>query len=232
MIEFFQNNFKNFIDFSPEFLASILETIKMMIYSGVFVLIFGLIIGIVLVVTSEGNILENKYINTSINIIINIFRAIPFVILITMLIPVTQSVNKFIFNEKTFIGVRGAIFPLIVGATPFFVRQVEQALSDVNKGVIEAAQSMGLSPLQIIFRVYLRESIPQLARSITITTISLLGLTTMGGAVGGGGIGAFVLRYGHNRKFHDITFVSVIVILLFVTIIQTVGNKVAEKTKH
>ena len=132
----------------------------------------------------------------------------------------------------TMIGVRGAIFPLVIGAIPFFVRQVEQALADVDKGVIEAAESMGLSPLEIIFRVYLKESTGQLIRAITITTISLLGLTSLGGAVGAGGIGAFVIRYGHNRRYYDITYVCVILIILFVTIIQTVGNYLAKKKTH
>lgn len=226
MTEFFQENFKNFIIYYEQFKTSIVETLIMLFSSGIFVLIFGIIIGTTLVVTRKGDILENKFINSAINLYINLFRSIPFVILITVLIPLTTLVMG------TFIGVKGAIFPIALGAIPFFSRQVEQALSDVDKGVVEAAQSMGLSPFEIIFRVYLKESIPQLVRSITITTISLLGLTAMGGAVGGGGIGAFVLRYGHNRKFHDITWISVIVIIIFVTIIQTIGNIIARKTQH
>ena len=211
---FLQQYLPNFLDYRAEFLLSLRETLIMMVASGVFILLFGLIIGTALVVTREGNILENQWVNKAIDIIVNVFRAIPFVIL------------------GTFIGVKGAIFPLIIGATPFFVRQVDAALSDVDKGIIEAAQSMGLSPLEIIFRVYLRESVPALTRSITITAISLLGLTTMGGAVGGGGIGAFVLRYGHQRRFYDISFVSVLTILIFVTLIQSLGNIIAQKAKH
>lgn len=226
MSEFFQKNFSNFIDYQDEFIKSIGETFTMLFFSGIFVLIFGLIIGTILVVTKKGNLLENQIVYHIIDKVINVFRSVPFVILLTALIPITQIVMG------TFIGVKGAIFPLVIGATPFFVRQVETALSNVDKGVVEAAQSMGLSPLQIILRVYLRESVPQLARAITITTISLLGLTAMGGAVGGGGIGAFVIRYGHNRKFHDITWVSVITIIIFVTIIQVVGEYIARKTKH
>lgn len=216
----------NFVKYQDEFVASIYETLAMLFISGIFVLIIGMFLGIILVVTKKGNILENTFVNQLLDKIINIFRSIPFVILLTVLIPVTSLVMG------TFIGVKGAIFPLIVGAIPFFVRQVEQALSDVNPGVIEAAQSMGLSPYQIITRVYLKESIAQLTRAITITMISLLGLTAMGGAIGGGGLGAFVVRYGHNRKFHDITIVSVIVILIIVSIIQALGNYIAEKNKH
>lgn len=216
----------NFTTYYDEFIQSIIETIYMLLVSGIFVLIFGLIIGIIMTVTKEGNILENKIIYRLFDSIINIFRSIPFVILLTALIPVTKSIMG------TFIGVKGAIFPLIVGAIPFFVRQVEQSLSDVDKGVVEAAESMGLSPFQIITRVYLKESIPQLIRAVTITLISLLGLTSMGGAVGGGGIGAYVIRYGHNRGYNDITYVSVIVIIIFVSLIQTIGNNLAKKTNH
>ena len=223
---FLQQYLPNFLDYRAEFLLSLRETLIMMVVSGVFILLFGLIIGTALVVTREGNILENQWVNKAIDIIVNVFRAIPFVILISLLIPITKTIMG------TFIGVKGAIFPLIIGATPFFVRQVDAALSDVDKGIIEAAQSMGLSPLEIIFRVYLRESVPALTRSITITAISLLGLTTMGGAVGGGGIGAFVLRYGHQRRFYDISFVSVLTILIFVTLIQSLGNIIAQKAKH
>lgn len=216
----------NLIDYQSEFFASLLETLIMVTVSSIFVIIFGLILGVIITVTKPGNILENKTVNRVLDIIINIFRSIPFVILLTALIPATRIVMG------TYIGVKGAIFPLIVGAIPFFVRQVEQALADVDKGVVEAAQSMGLSPFEIILRVYLQESIPQIIRAITITIISLLGLTAMGGAVGGGGIGAFVIRYGHNRRFYDITYVSVIVIILFVSFIQTLGNNLARKLTH
>ncbi|MDR7871367.1 MAG: methionine ABC transporter permease [Tissierellaceae bacterium] len=216
----------NLLDYWPEFINSIGETLQMLFLSGIYSFIIGLLLGTVLVVTRKGNILENPYIHGVLDGLVNLFRSIPFVILITALIPVTKLI------VGTFIGVKGAIFPLIVGCTPFFVRQVDMALSDIDNGLIEAAQSMGLSPLGIIFRVYLKESIPALARSTTITAISLLGLTAMGGAVGGGGIGSFVIRYGHNRFYQDITYVSVGVILIFVTIIQFIGNIIIKKTTH
>ncbi len=216
----------NLMDYSTEFLNSISETLQMLFLSGIYSFVIGLAIGTLLVVTREGNILENAFIHQIIDKVVNLFRSIPFVILITALIPVTKIVSG------TFIGVKGAIFPLVVGCTPFFIRQVDMALSDIDKGLIEAAQSMGIAPVGIIFRVYLRESIPALARSTTITAISLLGLTAMGGAVGGGGLGSFVIRYGHNRFFHDITYVSVVVILIMVTIIQFIGNVIIKKTTH
>lgn len=216
----------NLFYYLDEFVVSIKETLIMLFASGILSFIFGIILGTILVVTREGNILENKFINNILATIVNVFRSIPFVILITLLIPLTRIIMG------TFIGVKGAIFPLVMGCVPFFTRQVDLALSSVDKGVVEAAQSMGLSPLEIIFRVYLRESIPDIARATTITAISLLGLTAMGGAVGGGGLGAFVIRYGHNRHFTDITYVSVILILIFVTIIQFTGNRVIKKTTH
>lgn len=216
----------NLIKHSDEFIQSLIDTLLMLVISGFFVLVIGLFLGVLITVTKKDNILENKYINRPLDILINIFRSIPFIILLTALLPATREIMG------TMIGVRGAIFPLVIGAIPFFVRQVEQALADVDKGVIEAAESMGLSPVEIIFRVYLKESTGQLIRAITITTISLLGLTSLGGAVGSGGIGAFVIRYGHNRRYYDITYVCVILIILFVTIIQTVGNYLAKKKTH
>ncbi len=226
MPEILRTYLPHLMDYSEEFWKSIGETLQMLLLSGILSFAAGLILGIALVVTREGNIMENKVIHQIIDKAVNLFRSIPFVILITALIPLTKRI------VGTFIGVKGAIFPLVVGCTPFFIRQVDMALTDIDNGLIEAAQSMGISPLGIIFRVYLKESIPALARSTTITAISLLGLTAMGGAVGGGGLGSFVIRYGHNRFYQDITYVSVIVILIMVSIIQFIGNRVIKKTSH
>lgn len=226
LVNLMQQYTPNLLTYWDDFIVSIVETFQMLFGSGIFTFIIGLFLGTLLVVTRDGNILENKTIHRSVDFLTNVFRSIPFVILITVLIPITAIVMG------TFIGVRGAIFPLIVGSIPFFIRQVDAALSDIDTGLIEAAQAMGLSPIEIIFRVYLRESIPALARSTTITIISLLGLTAMGGAVGGGGIGSFVIRYGHNRYMTDITNVSVVVILLFVLVIELIGNVVIKKTTH
>ncbi|MDR3258955.1 MAG: ABC transporter permease [Fusobacteriaceae bacterium] len=216
----------NLIEYTDEFVISIKQTIVMLSISGGFSFVLGIALGTTLVVTRKGNILENTFIHKSIDNVINLFRSIPFVILIAALLPVTRII------VGTGIGVKGAIFPLIVGCTPFFIRQVDLALSSVDKGVIEAAASMGVSPLGIMVRVYWRESIPALARSTTITAISLLGLTAMGGAVGGGGLGAFVIRYGLNRYMNDIIYVSVFIILIFVSIIQFIGNLIVRKTTH
>lgn len=226
MLNILETYIPNLLDYSDEFIKSIGETLQMLFLSGIYSFVAGLLLGTLLVVTRKGNILENSLVHQIIDKLVNIFRSIPFVILITALIPFTKLI------VGTFIGVKGAIFPLVVGCTPFFIRQVDMALSDIDNGLIEAAQSMGISPMGIIFRVYLKESIPALVRSTTITAISLLGLTAMGGAVGGGGLGSFVIRYGHNRFYQDITYVSVVVILLLVSIIQFIGNYIIKKTLH
>ena len=139
----------------------------------------------------------------------------PFVILLAALIPFTRMV------VGTAIGTKGAILPLVFGTVPFFTRQIESALYEVDKGLIEAAQSMGSSPIEIIFRVYLRESLPGIIRGVQITFISLLGLTAMAGAIGGGGLGDFAIRYGHQRNQTDVTYATVIIILIMVRVLET-----------
>ena len=226
MVEWLRPYIPNLLDYFPEFLVSIKETLIMLGISGVFTFVFGLSLGVILVVSKPDGILPNRLIHGVLDRIVNFFRSIPFIILLAALIPVTRLLMG------TGLGVKGAIFPLVVGATPFFLRQVDMALSNVDPGLIEAAQAMGSTPIEIIFRVLLRESIPSLARGTSITMISLIGLTAMGGAVGGGGIGAFVIRYGYNRFMTDITYVSVVVIWIMVSIIQSVGNFVVRKTTH
>ncbi|MEG0327441.1 MAG: methionine ABC transporter permease [Erysipelothrix sp.] len=226
MLNFLIDIAPNLVKYQDEFFLSINETVQMMVIAGFFSFVVGLLLGVILVVTRKGGIMEQPLVYQILDKSTNLFRSIPFVILLTALIPLTRII------AGTPIGVRGAIFPLVVGCTPFFMRQVDMALSDLDPGLIEAAQSMGLSPLQILVKVYLRESIPALTRSTSITLISLLGLTAMGGAVGAGGIGAFVIRYGHGRFMADITYASIIVILLMVSIIQAIANIIIKKTTH
>ena len=132
----------------------------------------------------------------------------------------------------TAIGVEGAIVPLVFGCTPFFTRQIETTLADVNPGLIEAAQSMGLSNIDIIIRVYLKESVAGIARATTITIISLIGLTAMAGAIGAGGLGDFAIRFGHQRNQPDVTYTTVVVLVIIVTVVQIIGNYVAKKNTH
>lgn len=216
----------NLVDFWEEFIKAIGETWQMFAWSGILSFLIGLTFGVIFVITKPGGIVENRWVNKALDISINIFRSIPFIILIAFLIPVTRMI------VGTSIGVRGAIFPLVLGCVPFFTRQVDMALSSIDPGLIEAAHAMGISKWGIIFRIYLVESIPALARSTTITAISLLGLTAMGGAVGAGGLGSFVLRYGYQRYYHDIMIVCILLILIFVMLIQFVGDIVIKKTSH
>ena len=147
-------------------------------------------------------------------------------ILLIFLIPLTRAI------VGTAIGVKGAIVPLVFGAVPFFTRQVEAALANVSPGKVEAAASMGSGKLGIIFRVYLHEAVPDLIRAVTITAISLIGLTTMAGAVGAGGIGSFAINYGQNLHHQDIVNVCVVVLLLFVSVIQGLGNYLSRRTTN
>lgn len=173
----------------------------------------------------KGGLLENAVVYRVLDIIINLLRSVPFIILLFLLIPLTRIISG------TSIGVAGSIFPLIVGTVPFFSRQAEAALAGVSPGLIEAAQSMGCSKLGIIFRVYIRESIPALSRGITITLINLVGLTAMAGAVGAGGLGNFAYVQGVQRNYYDIIVAAVIVLVLIVQVIQIIGNIIAKKTE-
>ena len=159
-------------------------------------------------------------------IFLQIFRSIPFVILLIFLIPFTRTL------VGTAVGVKGAIVPLVFGATPFYTRQIESALATVDAGKVEAARSMGSGTLGIIFRVYIKESVPEVIRATTITAISLIGLTTMAGAVGAGGIGSFAINYGQNLHHQDIVNVCVVLLLVCVSLIQIVGNTLAKETTN
>lgn len=218
--------FPNVMARLPEFYKAIRDTLTMFGIAGALVLLFGLFFGVLLITTRKGGILENAVIFQVLDKAINVFRSIPFIILLTLLLPLTRLIMG------TAIGVKGAIVPLVIGTTPFFSRQVEAALSEISSGVVEAAQSIGMSPAGIIFRVYLREGIPMLARAATITAISLIGSTAMAGAVGAGGLGDFAIRYGHNRFMEDVTWVTVAALVLLVCIVQIIGSLIARLTTH
>jgi D-methionine transport system permease protein len=216
----------NVLERFPELLSSSLQTLQMILITSLISFVFGIVFAVLLTVSRKGGILENIPLWTIVDKIINFFRSVPFIILIALLIPVTR------FLVGTAIGMRGAIPPLIFGTAPFFTRQMESALAQIDAGSIEAAQSMGISPLGIIMRVYLKENIPGIIRGITITIISLIGLTAMAGAVGGGGLGDFAIRYGYQRYQTDITIVTVLILILLVSVVQGLGNFLAKKTSH
>jgi len=226
-MEFWLNEIiPNVMDKTAELWKSTQQTLYMTFYSGIISFVMGLIIGIVLISTGPKGIAKNKLIYNILDKVINLLRSIPFVILLASLIPLTR------FVVGSAIGTKGAILPLIFGTVPFYARQVETALSEIDHGLVEAAVAMGTSPIGVIFRVYLKESIPSLVRSTVITLISLIGLTAMAGAIGGGGLGDFAIRYGHQRNQTDITYVTVIIMLLMVMIIQSIGNIIIKKTTH
>ena len=226
MQEFLNTYFPNLVEKLPDFYESILQTFEMVIRSGIISIALGTLFGVILVVTRKDGILQNNIVFQIVDKIINVFRAIPFIILLTLVMPLSRSIMG------TAIGVDGAIVPLIFGTVPFFSRQIESALSEVSPGLIEAAESMGNSKLEIILNVYFRESIPQISRAVSITVISLIGLTAMAGAVGAGGLGDFAIRYGHDRNETDITIATVIVLVALVSIVQLIGNIVAKKNTH
>ena len=226
MQEWFLNIVPNVAGKLPDFYEAIGDTLVMTFWSGSISFLLGLALGVIVTVTRSKGILENKAVFQVLDKVINFFRSIPFIILLTGVMPLSRLIMG------TAIGVEGAIVPLVFGTVPFFSRQIESALAEVDHGLVEAALSMGLGPLEIIFRVYLRESIAGIARSTTITAISLLGLTAMAGAVGAGGLGDFAIRYGHDRNQTDVTYVTVLVLVLMVSVVQIIGNQVVKKSTH
>lgn len=215
----------NIIKLLPDFIKSIQETFTMVLISGAIGLFIGLVIGILLVVTKKDAILEQKYIYYFLDKIVNFFRSIPFIILIALLIPITRMI------VGSAIGVKGAIVPMVVAVIPFYARQIETAISSLDYGLIEASLAMGFSNFEII-KVYIRESLASIIRSTTITIISLIGLSTMAGAVGAGGIGDFAIRYGYQRSLEDVTITCVLFLVVIISLIQKIGDGLAKKVSH
>jgi D-methionine transport system permease protein len=230
MRELLLNIIPNVMQKLPVLWQAIIDTLVMSLWSGAISFVLGLALGVVITVTKPGrtphSLLENAALFHALDKLINLFRSIPFIILLTAVMPLSRLIMG------TAIGVSGAIVPLVFGTVPFFSRQVESALEEVDNGLVEAAISMGGSPLEIIFRVYLREGLPGIARGTTITAISLVGLTAMAGVVGAGGLGDFAVRYGHDRNQADVTYVTVLVLVIMVSIIQVIGSQTAKKYTH
>lgn len=218
IMAFILEHFPHAWDLRDEFLIATWETIYMLVLSMTIGGIIGLIVGIIMTVTGPNGILENRYIYKVLDVFVNIFRSIPFIILLALLVNVTRGI------VGSTIGATAASVPIIASTIPFFARQVEIALLEVNPGVIEAAESMGSSPLDIIFRVYLREGLTSLLRVTASTVISVLGLTAMAGSVGGGGLGTMAIARGYQRSRFDVILVSTILILLVVFVSQLIFN--------
>jgi D-methionine transport system permease protein len=220
------NYMPNVVELFPDMIKALLETIGMVSISGIISTLIGIPLGVILVVTRPDNILENSGIYNVVGKTINIFRAIPFVILLAAIIPFTRLV------VGTTIGMKGALVPLVIGSIPFVARQIESALLDIDKGVIEAAQAMGSSPFEIIYRVLLKEGLPGIVYALTITTVSLIGFSAVAGTVGGGGLGDFAIRYGYQYFKTDIMVATIVILLILVTAIQSFGEIILKKLSH
>ena len=201
------------------------ETLYMTLASVLFSYLLGLPLGVLVVATGKQGICPHPKLNTALGWAIDIGRSIPFIILLIFLIPLTRAV------VGSAIGVKGAILPLVFGTVPFYTRQVEVALAGVNEGKVEAARSMGSGTLGLIFRVYLHEAVPELIRVTTVTAISLIGLTTMAGAVGAGGIGASLVQCLNSRRWGMVgSFVWGLMVL--VLIIELISTRIRRKLAH
>ncbi|CAM3474652.1 methionine ABC transporter permease [Cytobacillus oceanisediminis] len=200
-----------------------METLYMTAISVIATFILGAILGLLLFLTSKGNIWENVAVNKVISAFVNIFRSIPFIILIVLLIPFTK------FLIGTMIGEDAALPALIIGAAPFYARMVEIGLREIDKGVIEAAKSMGAKTSTIIWKVLLPESMPALVSGITVTAIALVGYTAMAGVIGAGGLGNLAYLEGFQRSRNDVTLMATIIILIIVFIIQFIGDLITTK---
>lgn len=203
--------------------VSIWETIYMVIISTVLAYAIGLPIGVVLNITSKDGICPNRAVNSVLGVIVNVFRSIPFLILLIWMLPVTQAI------VGTMVGPTSVIVPLVVSAAPFVGRMVESSLNEIDKGVVEAAQSMGSSSWQIIYKVLIPESKPALIIGAAISVTTILGYSAMAGIVGGGGLGAVAMNYGLYRYDDQIMFITIVIIVVIVQIFQEIGMMTAKK---
>ena len=203
-----------------QLLNATLETLYMTGIAGLATLVLGIVLGVLLFLTSRGQLLQNRLVYSLISVLVNVFRSIPFIILIVLLIPFTKTLIG------TILGADAALPALIVGAAPFYARLVEIGLREVDKGVIEAARSMGAKTSTIIFRVLLPESSPALVSGITVTLIALVSYTALAGVIGAGGLGNLAYLEGFQRNHGDVTLVATLTILLIVFVIQFIGDTI------
>ena len=218
--------FPNVIEFASDFPQAIIDTLLMLVISGLISVVIGIFLAVIVVVTRKGGLKENEPVFWILDKIINLFRSIPFIILI----PTVAVLSRALFG--TTIGIEGALVPLVIGTAPFVARQMESAIMEIDPGIIEASIAMGLSTKEIIFDVYLRENIPGMIRGLTISFIALVGQIAIVGSVGAGGLGDMAIRYGLQRSMGDITLVVIILILILISIVQAIGDKLVEKTTH
>lgn len=216
----------NVLQMKAEFIQATLETLYMTAVSALVAGILGLGLGVLLVVTQPHGILADGSSYQVLDKLTNLLRSVPFIILLAVISPLTS------YLIGTTVGTTASLVPLVFGIFPFYARQVQNALLDVDQGIVEAAQSMGSSPIAIIFRVYLKEGLPDLIRVSIVTVISLIGLTTMAGAIGAGGLGDIAISIGYARFENDVTFVAMIIILILVFAVQLFGDWLVKSVTH
>ena len=208
------------------FVDALWQTVYMVGLSVVISSLWGIPLGLILVITDTGGIAENIALNRVLAFIVNTTRSIPFVILMFAIIPFTR------FITGSAIGATAAIVPLSVAAIPFVARVVETSVREVDSGVIEAAQAMGASPLQIIVKVLVPEALPAIIAGITLTAVNLIGYSAMAGAIGGGGLGDLAIRYGYQRFDMRVLAIIVVILIVFVKGTQLIGDYIAKKVTH
>lgn len=210
---------------TPLIIEALNETLQMTFISLFFSVILGIAMGIILVLTRPNFLFENKLVYNILNIIVNIFRSIPFIILLFFILPFTKII------AGTVIGVKGVIVPLVIYTAPYIARLMETALLEVDPGVIEAYQAMGVKRRSIIWNVLLREARPAIILGLTIATVSLIGATAMAGLVGAGGLGDLAYRYGHIQYEVGVMYATVFILIVLVQGIQMLGNYFAKRLK-
>ena len=195
-----------------------LDTIYMTLVSTFFSYVFGMIMAVILVITRADGIRPHPVIFRVLDVIVNLTRSFPFLILMIAIIPFTR------WLVGTTIGNNATVVPLFVAAAPFVARLIEQSLLEVDRGVIEAAQSMGASTWQLIWKVFIPEATPSLINGSAIAATTILGYSAMSGAVGGGGLGKLAIMYGYNRYQNDIMFATVVLLIIIVQLLQSFGD--------
>ncbi|EJL6705824.1 ABC transporter permease [Vibrio cholerae] len=202
------------------------QTLYMVAIAGAVGFALGIPLGVILHTTKKEGLLENLPLNRALGAVVNIGRSVPFLVLMVAIIPATKLI------VGTFIGTTAAIVPLTIGAIPFVARLIESALLEVPTGLVEAAQSMGATPLQIIRKVLLPEALPTILNSVTITLVTLVSYSAMAGTVGGGGLGDVAIRYGFHRYDITIMAVTVVMLIVLVQIIQSIGDALVRRVDH
>jgi len=202
------------------------ETLVMLATSLLLTILSGVPLGVLLFLTDRGQLAERAWLNRLAGSVVNVLRSIPFVILLIVMIPVTLRI------VGTSLGVAGAIPPLVVAAAPFYARLVEQALRDVPRTTIEAAQAMGATRWQIVTKALLPEALPGLVSGATVTAVALVSFTAMAGVVGAGGLGDLAIRYGYQRFQTDVMLVTVVLMVVLVQLIQYGGDQLARRLDH